>query len=500
MGGAGSQPAAQWQGSQRCISVAIPTHPKGSLSGAQNQPHEVPGLLATAYTGAIALAAERDLRRIAFPALGCGGGRHVYPPDAAARLAVKCSVLGALTAEVSTIAFFLNNEPALARAWIAAVEEELSAGTLAEVAPPAPEEDRAPGWRFRLAERRQRENAEAFVAAQAAERARARALLPPEPEPEPLVDSLNSVQNEGLFVESEEDDTAETAAETGSDEEQGEEEEAEEEAEDAQAFVAASSLVATIQPFPSATSDSPPLSDTDESEGSAAFRARLRALGGEPVQLELALMERRYFDSWTVLRTSPDLSVSFLFVPSDPDFLPRFRERMQALLGSATKRQKGPIGLTLELTLPQDYPSTAARVAVSTPIPATHRHTIASLAQDFLTDVQVGAQGGDNREQQHRCRPSLRAMVRHLDRQISTAWDEAEEEAGLPKVKVAWVDAPVEAGNGVTEPNYTQTPDETGGDSDEQDVPSPHNIYGTFVCIFVCNYLCAHYIYIVRSR
>ena len=104
------------------------------------------------------------------------------------------------------------------------------------------------------------------------------------------------------------------------------EEEAEDEDGDAQAFVIASSLVSTIQPFASATTTSPPLPDAEDGGGSAAFRAHLHTLVGDPVKVELALMERRYFDSWKVLRTSPDLSVSFLFVPSDPDFLPRFRK------------------------------------------------------------------------------------------------------------------------------------------------------------------------------
>lgn len=444
-----SVPAAQWQGNKRCISVNIPTHPKGPLSGAHNQPHEVPGLLAKAYTGALALAAERDLRRVAFPALGCGGGRHVYPPDAAARVAIRCCVLGALTAEISTIAFFLDNEPVVARAWITAVEDELSAGTLAEVAPPAPEEDRAPGWRFRLAERRQREAEQTARAATVLQRAQDQ----PEPEPEPQAHSIRNVQNEDLFVESaseSESDSEEASTSTGSVlADRDEEEEAEEEDGDAQAFVVASSLVSTIQPFASATTTSPPLPDAEDGGGSAAFRAHLHKLVEDPVKVELALMERRYFDSWKVLRTSPDLSVSFLFVPSDPDFLPRFRKSMQALLPVSSKSGRaGPIGLTLELTLPQDYPSTNARVAVSTPIPTTHREAVACLAQDFLTSSDLHAAGAENSQPPQQRRPRLRAMVRHVDRQISTAWEEADREAGAPKIEVAWVDAPAEGGSG----------------------------------------------------
>jgi hypothetical protein len=199
-------------------------------------------------------------------------------------------------------------------------------------------------------------------------------------------------------------------------------------------------------------------------------------LADDPVQIELALMERRYFDSWKVLRTSPDLSVSFVFIPSDPDFLPRFRERMQALLpGSVRKQQKETIGLSLELTLTQDYPATAARVAVSTPIPATYRDAIASLAQDFLTSSNLQLlEAGQNQEQRQRCRPSLRAMVRHLDRQIGTAWEEAEEESGTPKVKVTWVDAPLEDGNGGSGPGpvspHSHNPIDDGSGSDEEDV------------------------------
>eukprot|EP01043_Picozoa_sp_COSAG02_P052983 COSAG02_NODE_5793_length_4032_cov_4.410120_2_plen_491_part_00 len=463
--------------------MAIPTHPKGPLSGAHNQPHEVPGLLATAYTGALALAAERDLRRVAFPPLGCGGGRHVYPPVAAARLAIKCCVLGALTANVSAIAFFLNNETTVVRAWIAAVEDELSAGTLAEVAPPAPEEDRAPGWRFRLAERRQREAEESAKAAKASKTLEQPPPEPePEPEPDPLVASLGNVQNDRLFVESDEDGEL-AALDTVSDgdrEKQKEDdddngEEAGDEAEDAQAFITASSLVSTIQPSLDATTASPPLSDADDSEGSVAFRAHLRTLADDPIQVELALMERRYFDSWRVLRTSPDLSVSFLFIPSDPDFLPRFRERMQAILpGSAGRRQQEHIGLSLEVTLTQEYPATAARVAVSTPIPATYRDAIASLAQDFLTssNLQLLEAGQKQEQRQQCCRPSLRAMVRHLDRHISTAWEEAEEESGTPKVKVTWVDAPLEDRNGGSVPvcPHSQNSTDIGYSSDEEDV------------------------------
>lgn len=446
--------AAQWQGARRCITVAVPTHPTGALSGAHNQPHEVPGLLAKAYTGAIALAAQHDLGRVAFPALGCGGGRHVYPPDAAARLAIKCCVLGALTAEVCTIAFFLGNQPAVARAWIAAVENELAAGTLAEVLPPAPEEDRAPGWRFRLAERRQREAEEASRAAQTVDPVR----LPPEPEPEPTANALDHVQNEHLFVQS--DDEAARS------EEEMRPARADEEAKDdegeGEAFVAASPLVATIQP---STNTSPSLSE--DSEGNVAFRARLRALAEDPAQVELALMERRYYDSWRVLRESPDLTVSFAFVPSDPDFFPRFRDRMTTLLsGSANQWQKRPIGLKLELTLPHDYPSTAVRVAVSTPIPTTHRNAIASLAHDFLTSSKLQlAQAGQTPQSELR-RPRLRAMIRHLDRHISAAWDEAEEQAGIPKVKIAWTDAPVEGGTA----GVGQISDMANDDTDEMDV------------------------------
>ena len=65
-------------------------------------------------------------------------------------------------------------------------------------------------------------------------------------------------------------------------------------------------------------------------------------------------MARRYHDSWRVLRTAPDLTVSFLFVPSDPAFKPL-----------AIKRTHPAGGLTLELTLPADYPASPARLTCS---------------------------------------------------------------------------------------------------------------------------------------
>ena len=73
-----SLPPATWLGGAKgkhAIAVAVPVHPKPNNLGqlGAHQPHEAPGLLAKAYTGALSLAAERDLKRVAFPALGCGG-------------------------------------------------------------------------------------------------------------------------------------------------------------------------------------------------------------------------------------------------------------------------------------------------------------------------------------------------------------------------------------------------------------------------------------------
>eukprot|EP01046_Picozoa_sp_COSAG06_P006077 COSAG06_NODE_281_length_18447_cov_14.060116_8_plen_871_part_00 len=465
-----SLPPAQWLGNKakQAIQVAVPLYPTASNRGSSGvyAPPDAPGLLAKAYTGALSLAAERDLRRIALPALGCAG-RHGWPAEKAARLAVRCCVLGAITAQMTTIAFFLE-DPDSANAWIAAVQEEVSAGTLAEEAPPEPEEDRAPGWRFRLAERRQREAEEEAEAARAARVAAKKAQLQPEPEPEPDADQEPdqdgtgaAPQNPDMFVDDSSDEDEDE------DEDEGTEHDAEEGEHDAEDFIAAAPLVAVLQPAATSAAVAPPLATADDPDGSTAFTTRLSSLADDPMQVELALMARRYYQSWRVLRTQPDLTVSFLFVPSDPDFLPVFRKRLRTMTesaGAGADSNLSEIGLSLELTLPEDYPSTAARIAVSGPagIPAAHRDAVANLAQDFLTAELIedspaqqreggggaggGGDGGNsvNGPSKRRRRPGLRAMVRHLDRQISTAWEEAEEEVGRPKVKIAWVDAPAE--------------------------------------------------------
>jgi hypothetical protein len=490
-----SLPPAQWLGNKakQAIQVAVPLYPTASNRGSSGvyPPPDAPGLLAKAYTGALSLAAERDLRRIALPALGCAG-RHGWPAEKAARLAVRCCVLGAITAQMTTIAFFLE-DPDSAKAWIAAVQEEVSAGTLAEAAL-EPEEDRAPGWRFRLAERRQREAEEEAEAARAARVAAKKAQLQPEPEPEPDSDQERdqgdtgaAPQNPDVFVDDSSDE----------DEDEDEDEDAEHDAEegehDAEDFIAAAPLVAVLQPAATSAAVAPPLAAADDPDGSAAFAARLGSLADDPMQVELALMARRYHESWRVLRTQPDLTVSFLFVPSDPDFLPVFRKRLQRMTESAgagadSKKNLKEIGLSLELTLPENYPNTAARIAVSGPagIPAAHRDAVASLAQDFLTAELIedspaqqrqreggaGAGGGGdsnsvNEASKRRRRPGLRAMVRHLDRQISTAWEEAEEEAGRPKVKIAWVDAPAEHDEQIQQQAPSSSLDDDEDDEDE---------------------------------
>jgi hypothetical protein len=61
-------------------------------------------------------------------------------------------------------------------------------------------------------------------------------------------------------------------------------------------------------------------------------------------------------------------------------------------------------------------------------------------------------------------------MVRHLDRQISTAWEEAEEEAGRPKVKIAWVDAPAEHDEQIQQQAQSSSLDDDEDEEDEDEV------------------------------
>ena len=142
--------------------------------------------------------------------------------------------------------------------------------------------------------------------------------------------------------------------------------------------------MSTIQPAAFNTSGGPAAGGACEAgdgslDDSAAFSARLQTLKDKPAEVELALMARRYHDSWKILRSAPDLTVSFLFVPSDPAFKPLVLKRTHPVKG-----------LTLELTLPSDYPESAARLTCSAAgLPAAHREAIAGVAQDFLTTAAI---------------------------------------------------------------------------------------------------------------
>ena len=92
---------------------------------------------------------------------------------------------------------------------------------------------------------------------------------------------------------------------------------------------------------------------------------------------------------------------------------------MRAAAGQPRGRAASHPGLTLELTVPADYPASLVRVLATTAhdgtaLPSAHRDAISALAQDFLTNESVDATS-DGLEMVTKAadarRPSLRAMV-----------------------------------------------------------------------------------------
>ena len=74
--------------------------------------HGEPELLASCYRNCLALAVERDLRTVAFPAISCGV--YGYPMEAAAKIAVReCAAVAARHPGIERITFALFDAGAL---------------------------------------------------------------------------------------------------------------------------------------------------------------------------------------------------------------------------------------------------------------------------------------------------------------------------------------------------------------------------------------------------
>lgn len=104
--------------------------------------------------------------------------------------------------------------------------------------------------------------------------------------------------------------------------------------------------------------------------------------------------------------------VTFWWQPSDPDFLPIFRDdvrqnRQQYGGVTAAQGSQGDVdALLLELSMPGSYPAEPARLALPSLRHAARREALLNLATDYLATQALAR------------RLALRGLLRHLDRQV----------------------------------------------------------------------------------